>query len=105
MDEKKQIKISLKTAIILFILFIGVLIGIYFLIENLTDKKYINYDAIETRTSEISDENIAQLLDIDIKEFTNFKDNFIGTNVIIEDEPKQTQKSPFITEEISNSKK
>lgn len=101
MEEKKQIKISLKTAIILFILLIGVLIGIYFLIGNFTDKKYINYDAIEIRTGEISDEDIAQLIDVDIKEFTNFKDNFIGTNVIIEDEPKQIKK----LSEISNSKK
>lgn len=58
MEEKKQIKISLKTVIILFIILLGLLIGIYFLIVNLTNKKYINYGAIKIENSEISDETI-----------------------------------------------
>lgn len=108
MEEKKQIKINLKTVIILFIILLGLLIGIYFLIVNLTNKKYINYGAIKIENSEISDETIIQLLDVDAKDFTNFKDNFIGANVIIEDKPEQTKRSTFIIEsdtEISNSKK
>ena len=101
--EKKTIKITLKTAILCFILLLAILVGIYFLTTYLINRKYINYNMINVNENiEIEDEQIAQLINVDINEFKNFKDNFIGANISIETvetnkffEPSISEKKEF----------
>lgn len=106
MEENKHIKINLKMAIILFIILVGIFIGAYFLTVKFLDKKYINYNTIETITSDISDETIAQLIDVDINEFKNYKDYFVGTNIEIDEKSSEQANgtSSILIGKIGNSK-
>lgn len=108
MEEKKQIKISLKTAIILiiFIVFlIGVIIFGCFAINKISNKKYLNSKPLGYNAKEINEDEIVNLVDLTDEEFKSFKENFIGANVTIEKEENQTTLTPSLLYEPSSAKK
>ena len=115
MKKKEPIKITLKTAIVLFMEFvIFIIILVLFIVymknrntNNITnesvvngiiesDKKTIddpniNCDAIEVKDNEISDETISQIIKVDINEFIKYKNFFInvdGYSEYTEEAPK-----------------
>ena len=98
MEEKKQIKISLKTAIILtiFVVFlIGVIIFGCFAMNKINNKKYLNSKPLGYNAKEIKEEEIVNLVDLTDEEYKEFKENFIGANVTIEKEENQTTITPY----------
>lgn len=110
MEQKKQIKISLKFTIFLIIIItISILLGGYFLAQYIISKKHINNSTIVALNTEISDTEISNLIDTDLIEFEKFKDDFIGTKIIIEENnTKNNDKKSLTLEkafEPSNSKK
>lgn len=108
MEEKKQIKISLKTAIILtiFVVFLlGVIIFGCFAMNKFSNKKYLNSKPLGHNAKEINEEEIVNLVGLTDEEFKSFKENFIGANVTIEKEENQTTMTPSLLFEPSSSKK
>ncbi len=108
MEEKKQIKISLKTAIILtiFVVFlIGIIIFGCFAMNKISNKKYLNSKPLGYNVKEINEEEIVNLVDLTDEDFKAFKENFIGANVTIEKEENQTTLTPSLLFEPSSAKK
>lgn len=107
MEQKKKIKISLKiTIVLIFIIVVSILLSVYFLVQYISNKMYINKSTIVSSNNEILDTEISDLINVNLEELQKFKDDFIGTNVIIEEEKIQNDNTlSFAYGELSNSKK
>ena len=72
MEEKKQIKISLKTAIILtiiIVLLIGIIIFCYFVMNKISNKKYLNSKPLGYNAKGLNEEEIVNLVDLTNEEY------------------------------------
>lgn len=108
MGEKKQIKISLKTAIILTIFVVFLIEAIVFgcfAMNKINNRKYLNSKPLGYNSKEINEEEIINLVDLTNEEYKEFKENFIGTNVTIEKEENQTRINSTSLFEPSSARK
>lgn len=106
MKTKKRLESFFKTIIILAIFVIIFIVAIIFVrssINKINNQKYLNSNPLGPAANEITDNEIIKLINIPDETFKEFKDNFIGTNVNIEQDENGT--TPFLPFEPSKSEK